>query len=85
MNRFYWGIGIVAVATGLYGWHGITSSLDLMWHGAMFLLGFGLMLPQHYFDYLLATIQSVFGKTRVEPPALPGSNDPEHPNTEAPQ
>lgn len=70
MSKKNWaGLAIVGVASLLYGWHGITGTLDLLWHGGMFFLGLGLMLPQHYFDYALATIQSVFGKQAVQPPA----------------
>ena len=85
-RKFWVGVGVLTAASALYGWRGIHSTLDLIWHGGMFVVGIALLFPAHYYDYALATVQSVFGKSRVDPPSqyppLPGGPEGQFPTGE---
>lgn len=64
-RKFWAGAGFIAVASLIYAIRGLPSGYDMVWHGGMFLLGLGLMLPFRHWSMAMAVLRDVFGKSRV--------------------
>jgi len=66
-RKFYAGVLFVLISALIYAFRGLPSGYDILWHGGMFLLGLGLMLPFKYWAMAMATLRDWSGKSRVSP------------------
>lgn len=69
-TKAWLGAVFVFAGIGVYAWRGLPGGWDMAWHGGLFLLGLGLMLPQFFpgtVSMVVAALRDVFGKSRSLP------------------
>ena len=69
-TRMWLGASFVLAAVFVYVLRGIPSGWDFAWHGGLFLLGLGMMMPKFFVTTLTqvaATVRTVFGKFTAQP------------------
>jgi hypothetical protein len=69
-TKAWLGAAFIGAAIGVYAWRGLPSGWDFAWHGGLFLLGLGLMLPQFFpntVTQVMGTVRMIFGKFTAMP------------------
>ena len=63
-TKAWLGFALVMAAIAVYAWRGLPGGWDFAWHGGLFLMGLGLMLPQFFpgtLAQVIATVRAIFG------------------------
>jgi hypothetical protein len=75
-TKAWLGAAFVGAAIAVYAWRGLPGGWDFAWHGGLFLMGLGLLMPQFFpgtLGHVAAVLKIVFGRFTV----MPGNGSPQ--------